>query len=133
MFPNPWYRPPWEGGKSAERVALAWPREAKNASFAVFWSCGGWLRFGVDTGELDAEPNEAGDEESLRRGRPGLGRPEARALRSPWAEEGREGGFELLLDAPKPAGLGDIVHDLPATSASNWLPLRLGKEILRCV
>lgn len=119
MFPNPWYRPPWEGGKSAERDALAWPREEKNDSFADFWSCGVWLRLGVDIGELDAEPNEAGDEESLRKARPVLVRPEARALRRPWAEEGREGGLELLLGAPKPAGLGDIVHGLPATSASS--------------
>lgn len=73
----------------------------------------------MDIGELDAEPKEAGDEESLLRGRLELVRPDARAFRRPCAEDGREGGLELLLERPKVAGLGNMDHDLPARSAFN--------------
>ena len=123
MFPKPWYRPPWEGGRSAERDAFACPSEAKYDSFAAFWSYAPpALGLGVPptAGECCPPPNDAGDAESLRSERPVFVRAEARDLRSPCADEGRLGGLIELLGEPKPSGGADGDHDLPANVASSW-------------
>lgn len=76
-----------------------------------------WLkddRSGVPWGELLLK--DAGDEESLRRELPVIARPEARDLRSPWAEEGRPGEEEPGLVV---SGGADGDQSLPASAASS--------------
>ena len=69
---------------------------------------------GLGEGEL---VKEAGD--SLRSDRPVLERADARALRSPWADEGRFGGLVELLGEPKPSGGADGEKSRPANAASS--------------
>lgn len=61
--------------------------------------------------------NEAGD--SLRSDRPVLERADARDLRSPWADDGRLGGFVELLGEPKPSDGADGEKSRPANAASS--------------
>ena len=85
VLPKPWYRPPWEGGRSAGRDAFVAPSEAKYDSLAAFWSYeppmapGPGLGLPPIAGEF-RPLNDAGEAESLRSERPVL---EARDLRSP--------------------------------------------------
>ena len=60
VFPNPWYLPPCDGGRSGDRCALIEPRPAKKDSFAAF--CDSGVDAPPIVGEL--EDNGAGDEES---------------------------------------------------------------------
>ena len=71
---------------------------------------------GLASGSLE---KGAGDAESLRSDRPVLERADARALRSPWADEGRFGGLVELLGEPKPSGGADGEKSRPANSASS--------------
>lgn len=84
VFPNPWYRPPWEGGRWSGLDALACPKVEKKASLAVFWSVPEWFKLGVEIGVLVPEfEKDAGEAEFFRSSRPVLLRVEARDLRSP--------------------------------------------------
>lgn len=100
VFPNPWYFPPWEGGRCSGRLALASPNDVKYRSFAVCRSYAPSVKEGA--GELEFCRNGEGEP---------IPRLAARDLRRACAEEGREGGS---------TGGAEGDQSRPSTSAESY-------------